>query len=124
MELQFRQRMLEKFAEDDRIEQFNQQKRRMKELEHKKEVERLWQEKLKMYREARDKEIAEMQAQLQEEQMKQEIIRQEKERIIREELADVVDFMPKGLIKNKEDIKFLQTLPGQKKTNYKSNFQI
>ena len=30
--------MLEKFAEDDRIEQFNQQKRRMKELEHKKEV--------------------------------------------------------------------------------------
>ena len=33
--------MLEKFAEDDRIEQMNAQKRRMKQLEHKKAVERL-----------------------------------------------------------------------------------
>lgn len=30
--------MLEKFAEDDKLEQMNQQKRRMRELEHKKEV--------------------------------------------------------------------------------------
>ncbi len=42
----FKHRMLEKFAEDDRIEQMNMQRRRMKELEHKREVERLWQEKL------------------------------------------------------------------------------
>ena len=33
--------MMEKFAEDDRIEQLNAQKRRMKQLEHKKAVERL-----------------------------------------------------------------------------------
>lgn len=33
--------MLEKFAEDDRIEQMNAQKRRMKQLEHKKAVEKL-----------------------------------------------------------------------------------
>jgi len=29
----------------------NQQKRRMRELQHKKEIERLWQEKLAVYRE-------------------------------------------------------------------------
>lgn len=33
--------MLYKFAEDDRIEQMNAQKRRMKQLEHKRAVERL-----------------------------------------------------------------------------------
>lgn len=33
--------MLAKFAEDDRIEQMNAQKRRMKQLEHKRAVERL-----------------------------------------------------------------------------------
>ena len=33
--------MLEKFAEDDRIEQMNAQKRRMKQLEHKRAVEKL-----------------------------------------------------------------------------------
>jgi len=33
--------MLDKFAEDDRIEQMNAQKRRMKQLEHKRAVEKL-----------------------------------------------------------------------------------
>lgn len=33
--------MLRKFAEDDRLEQMNAQKRRMKQLEHKRAVERL-----------------------------------------------------------------------------------
>ena len=35
------QQMMAKFAEDDRIEQMNAQKRRMKQLEHKKAVEQL-----------------------------------------------------------------------------------
>lgn len=37
-EERFRQSMLDKFAEDDRIEQMNAQKRRMKMLEHRREV--------------------------------------------------------------------------------------
>jgi len=35
----------------------NQQKRRMKELEHSKEVERLWQQRLAIYREEKEKEL-------------------------------------------------------------------
>ena len=38
---QFRQAMLDKFASDDRIEQMNAQKRRMKQQEHKQAVEEL-----------------------------------------------------------------------------------
>lgn len=41
----FRRIMMAKFAEDDRIEQMNAQKRRMKQLEHKREVEKLIEEK-------------------------------------------------------------------------------
>lgn len=37
----FRQKMMDKFAEDDRIEQMNAQRRRMKQLEHRREVEKL-----------------------------------------------------------------------------------
>lgn len=37
----FRKMMLAKFAEDDRVEQMNDRKRRMKQLEHKREVEKL-----------------------------------------------------------------------------------
>lgn len=41
----FRKTMMAKFAEDDRIEQMNAQRRRMKQLEHKHEVERLMEER-------------------------------------------------------------------------------
>lgn len=50
MEEQFRRTMLEKFANDDKLEQLAQQKRRLKEQEHKREVERLWLEKLEAFR--------------------------------------------------------------------------
>lgn len=42
--------MLNKFSEQDRLEQMAQQKRRLKEQEHKREIERLWQERLMAYR--------------------------------------------------------------------------
>ena len=48
--------MLEKFAEDDRIEQMNAQKRRMKQLEHKKAVERLIEDRRIQFQRERVKE--------------------------------------------------------------------
>lgn len=54
MEHEFRSKMMEKFAEDERLEQMNAQKRRMREQEHKREVEKLWQEKLALYRAQRE----------------------------------------------------------------------
>lgn len=41
----FSRQMLAKFAEDDRIEYMNAQKRRMKQLEHQRAVERLLEER-------------------------------------------------------------------------------
>mmetsp|Transcript_41554 Transcript_41554/g.130983 ORF Transcript_41554/g.130983 Transcript_41554/m.130983 type:complete len:164 (+) Transcript_41554:352-843(+) len=46
--------MLAKFAEDERIEQMNAQRRRMKMLEHKREVERLIEERRQMYEEEKE----------------------------------------------------------------------
>jgi len=42
MEEDFKVKLMQKYADDDRLEQMNAQRRRMKELEHKREVERLW----------------------------------------------------------------------------------
>lgn len=42
-----RQRILAKLAEDDRIEQLNAQKRRMKQLEHKMAVEKILEDRRK-----------------------------------------------------------------------------
>ena len=45
--------MLAKFAEDDRIEQMNAQKRRMRQLEHKRAVEQLIEERREQFRRER-----------------------------------------------------------------------
>jgi len=45
----FRQQMQAKFAEDDRVEQMNAQKRRMKQLEHRKAVEKLIEDRHKQF---------------------------------------------------------------------------
>ena len=49
MEDEFKRKLMEKFAEDERLEQMNAQRRRMREQEHKREVEKLWQEKLAIF---------------------------------------------------------------------------
>lgn len=56
MEDEFKVKMAEKFAEDERLEQMNAQKRRMRELQHKRDIEKLWQEKLAVYRDQREQE--------------------------------------------------------------------
>ena len=48
-EEEFKTQMLSKFAEDDRIEQMNAQKRRLKQQEHKRAVEKLLEDRRKQY---------------------------------------------------------------------------
>lgn len=45
----FRRVMMDKFAEDDRIDQMNARRRRMKQLEHKREVEKLIEERRRQH---------------------------------------------------------------------------
>jgi len=82
MEEDFKIKLMEKFAEDERLEQMNAQKRRMRELEHKREVERLWQEKLFIYKEQREIEIRDREAKIAEEQRVQAIIEMEKQKLL------------------------------------------
>ena len=53
----------------------------MRELEHKREIERLWQEKLFIYKEQREIEIREREAKFAEEQRVQTIIEMEKQKL-------------------------------------------
>jgi hypothetical protein len=87
LEEDFKVKLLQKFAEDERLEQMNQQKRRMRELEHRREVERLWQAKLAIYRAQRETEMQEHAAKVQLEQHQADIIEREKQRLLQEHAA-------------------------------------
>lgn len=96
MEDEFKRKMAEKFAEDERLEQMNAQKRRMRELEHKREIERLWQEKLAVYRVQREQEWEERRQKEEQEAIQREVIAMEKERLLREHADILEQFNPKA----------------------------
>jgi hypothetical protein len=102
-EREFRTKMLQKFAEDERLDQMNAQKRRMRELEHKRQADMLWKQKLQMQREERAKEEEARLVVMLEERRKAEIIEQERRRLLAEHASAVADYLPKGTLKTEED---------------------
>ena len=87
MEDEFKKKLMEKFAEDERLEQMNAQRRRMREQEHKRQVEKLWQEKLVVFEAQRQAEIAEQERQRQEKIAQAAVVEQEKQRLLAEHAA-------------------------------------
>lgn len=68
----------------------------MRELEHKREIERLWQEKLAIYKAQREAEQQELEYKRQEEVRQASIIEQEKARLLAEHAAILQQHHPKA----------------------------
>merc|ERR1712054_10001 len=106
-EQQFRDAMLQKFAEEDKLEQMSAQRRRMKQAEHKREVERLMEERRKAYEEQRMQEAAEREIEERAERFRQEIIERERQRLLEEHLPHLEGNVPKGVLQKEEDMVYL-----------------
>jgi hypothetical protein len=68
----------------------------MRELEHKREIERLWQEKLAIYKSQREAEQAEQDFKMEEEQRQRLVIEQEKMRLLAEHASILQQHHPKA----------------------------
>ena len=68
----------------------------MRELEHKREIERLWQEKLAIYRDQREIELEEKRIKEEDERRKLIVIEMEKERLLREHGMVLNQYHPKA----------------------------
>ena len=116
-EEKLRQQILEKFAEDDKIEQMGQQKRRMKIAEHQREAERLMQ----LRREEKERQAAAERQAWEEEQARQEerrrLIQEERLRILREHAIKLWGYLPKGVIQNEEE---LSVFPQEMQDEYRA----
>ncbi|CAE7716280.1 MNS1 [Symbiodinium pilosum] len=105
-----RAEMMQKFAEehsDDRLEQLNDNKRRLKLEAHKRETERLLQIRREMYDLARQQEREEAEAMKKDEHLRQEVIQAERKRIIEEHARELRNFLPPGTLKSSEDMKLV-----------------
>ena len=98
MEEKYKRMMMEKFAEDDKIEQMNEQRRRMKREEHKRAVNLLLEERRQMRHEAKLKEAEAINERKMEEQERSNIIEEERMRILQQNIDKLVGHIPKGIL--------------------------
>ncbi len=87
--------MLSRYAEEEKVEQMNAQKRRMKMLEHRKAVERLIEERRIMIQKEKEAEIELKRREEELEKYKQQVIEQERRRLLLKHAKNLVGFLPK-----------------------------
>ncbi|KAI7813914.1 meiosis-specific nuclear structural protein 1 [Triplophysa rosa] len=100
----FRSMMMAKFAEDDRIEQMNAQKRRMKHLEHKRAVEKLLEDRRQQYLADKEREAEERAMEQEREAQRRHIIEEERQRLLKQHATKLLGYLPKGIFKE-DDLK-------------------
>ncbi|XP_003392043.1 PREDICTED: meiosis-specific nuclear structural protein 1-like, partial [Amphimedon queenslandica] len=94
-EEEYRRQLMAKFAEDDRIELMNAQKRRMKQLEHRRAVEKLIEERRQEYQRLKELEVLERKEEERQESMRRAIVEQERQRLLREHATKLLGYLPK-----------------------------
>ena len=87
--------MMAKFAEDDRIEQMNAQKRRMKQLEHKRAVEDLIEDRRSQFAADREQELAGRREEERMEAFRKQIIEEERQKLLSEHAMRLLGYLPK-----------------------------
>ncbi|KAM5291674.1 meiosis-specific nuclear structural protein 1 [Ctenodactylus gundi] len=103
----FRKAMLAKLAEDDRIELMNAQKQRMKQLEHRRAVEKLIEERRNQFLADKQRELEEWQLQQKRQGCINVIIEEERQKLLKEHAAKLLGYLPKGVFQTEDDVDLL-----------------
>jgi hypothetical protein len=99
--------MMEKFAEDERLEQLSAAKRRERQMAHRKETERLLQQRREVFERERQLEVQAREQQAQAERFRKTVIEQERQRLLLEHAAQLREFLPKGVLKSRADVELV-----------------
>lgn len=102
-----RETLLQKFAEDDRIEQMNDQRKRMKIEAHKREAQRLIELRRESFEAAREEEREFHRRAREDEKDRQVIVEEERQRLLKEHAVGLKDFLPKGTLEHMDDFRMV-----------------
>lgn len=102
-EEKLRDMLLSKFAEDERIGQMNDNKRRLRVEEHKREATRLIEMRREAFQKKRDAEQAFDQQNRDDESNRQVVIEEERRKLIEQYAIPLRDFLPKGTLQTNDD---------------------
>ena len=114
MEAEFKRRLMQQYAEDEKLEQYNMRRRKQRELDLKQEVEKQWQIKLEQYQKQKDQELAELEKAKKKEEEERYLIEKEKERLIRENEYLLKSYYPTGYKRAINSMKPINPPPAEK----------
>lgn len=110
-EQEFRRKMMEKFAADDRVEELGRQKKAQTKVEHARRVQELIDEKRRQREEDAMREAMLLEKQRQREEELKQLVAQERQRLLLEHGPKLQGFLPKGL--TEADMEILRTAYSQ-----------
>jgi hypothetical protein len=122
-EAAFRDQLMQKFMQDERLEKMNAERRRRMIQQHKREVERLLQERRKMYEAERNQEMEERNQAQKEEEQRQLVIEQERQRLLAVHAQPLKDFLPKGTLERDSDLDIVMTARAQGRPDLAADYQ-
>lgn len=106
-EEEFREMMMAKFAADKALEKMNVQRRREEVAAYRKEVDRMVEERKRLYHEAAQSELQHAQRAGEEESARLEIVERERQRLLKEHAQALGEFLPKGVVQTNQDYHLL-----------------
>uniref|UniRef100_A0A7S4F452 Meiosis-specific nuclear structural protein 1 n=1 Tax=Chrysotila carterae TaxID=13221 RepID=A0A7S4F452_CHRCT len=105
----FRVAMMEKFAEDDRIDMLNAQRRREKQQEHRKQIEVLLEQRREQFAAERARELHEHEMESRVAEIRRQIIEEERKRMLAAAAKNLgLHHLPKGVLSSEDDKKLFQ----------------
>jgi len=102
-EEEFRAKMLQKFAQDARIEAMNVERRRREMAEYQNEVEQIIQERKALYEQAVEAELDARRKEQEEREYKLAVVEAERQRLLAEYARDLKEYLPKGVFRTADD---------------------
>ena len=102
------QKMLDKFADDERMERENAQKRINAKKEYIAAIEHQRRGKRQQYIAEMEREKQELLAMKQEEEFRKTVVEEARKRLLAEHAVKLRGFLPKGILRNKEEYDLVQ----------------
>ncbi|CAL8125771.1 unnamed protein product [Orchesella dallaii] len=106
-EEEYRKQLMEKFAEDERLELMSYQKRRQREREHRKQVEQMIAERRCLRAQEKEKDQHVLDCFNMETERRQTLIDAERLRLLKKHGPQIIGFIPRGVIKNHKELEKL-----------------
>eukprot|EP01028_Stygiella_incarcerata_P001824 TRINITY_DN1338_c0_g1_i1.p1 TRINITY_DN1338_c0_g1~~TRINITY_DN1338_c0_g1_i1.p1 ORF type:complete len:494 (-),score=239.33 TRINITY_DN1338_c0_g1_i1:869-2350(-) len=104
---EFRRQMLEKFAEDARLDQLSREKQRRKMIEYRKEVDRMVDQRRAMLEREKERARREREEEQRELEMRQHIISEKRKELLETYAADLIGHLPRGVFMTEDDLSVL-----------------